>query len=97
MPALIDTHTFLWLVSDAGKLSELAKSHIQDTQNRLLLSMASAWEIAIKFGHGRLELDVPLEQLLIDVPRQLAIDMLPIQASHLVKVASLPQHHRDPF
>src|SRR5207244_319380 len=97
MLALIDTHTFLWLVSDDSQLTSTARSYLQDASNRLFLSVASGWEIAIKMSRGRLQLDVPLEQLLVDVPRQLSIDLLPIQPSHLLAVAALPHHHRDPF
>ena len=97
MPALIDTHAFLWLTGDQTRLSDAALAYLRDAQNRLLLSVASAWEIAIKHGKGRLELDIPLSELLADVPSRLSVDLLPITPAHLVQVATLPEHHRDPF
>jgi PIN domain nuclease of toxin-antitoxin system len=97
MPALLDTHAFLWLASDEGRLSRNALEYVKDTSNRLFLSIASSWEIALKVGRGRLQIDVPLLELLTDVPQRLSVDVLPIQASHLIAVASLPEHHRDPF
>ena len=97
MAALLDTHSFLWMASDESHLSALALQYLRDATNLLLLSTASQWEIAIKFGKGRLELDVPLREMLVDVPMRLSIDILPITADHLLAVASLPEHHRDPF
>lgn len=97
MPALLDTHAFLWLTGDQTRLSDAASEYLRDAQNRLFLSVASAWEIAIKHGKGRLELDIPLSELLADVPSRLSIDLLPITPAHLVQVAALPEHHRDPF
>ncbi len=97
MPALIDTHTFLWLASDESRLSSTSQAYLQDTSNRLFLSIASGWEIAIKVSRGRLEVDVPLLQLLTVVPQQLSLDWLPIHPNHLIAVGSLSHHHRDPF
>ena len=68
MPALLDTHSFLWLASDETRLSVPALNYIKDAHNRLVLSIASGWEISIKHSKGRLELDVPLEELLVEVP-----------------------------
>ena len=95
MAALLDTHSFLWLASDESHLSAAALHYLRDAANPLLLSTASQWEIAIKFGKGRRELDVPLREMLVDVPQRLSIDILPITADHLLAVASLPEHHRD--
>lgn len=97
MPALIDTHAFLWLISDDGHLTSAARSYLQETGNSVYLSVASAWEIAIKVGRGRLQLDIPLQQVLTQILRQFSLSLLPITPSHLVVVASLPHHHRDPF
>ena len=97
MPALLDTQEFLWLTGGRTRLSAAALAYLRDRENRLFLSIASAWEIAIKHGKGRLELDVPLSELLTDVPVRLAVDLLPMAPSRLVRVATLPEHHRDPF
>lgn len=97
MPALIDTHTFLWMASDELRLGPTALAYVKDRNNRLLLSIASGWEIAIKVGNGRLAIGVPLQELLLNVPARLGITLLPISPAHLVTVASLPKHHNDPF
>ena len=59
--------------------------------------MASAWEIAIKTSLGKLDVAVPLTQLLEDEREQLGLVSLRIETAHLVRVARLPFHHRDPF
>ena len=78
MPALIDTHTFIWLVADEGRLGPAASVYLRDKTNRVFLSIASAWEIALKVGKGRLQLDLPLEEFLTDVPARLSIELLSI-------------------
>jgi PIN domain nuclease of toxin-antitoxin system len=98
MPAaLLDTHTFIWLVTGDTKLSAAALALAKDPKNRLVLSAASAWKISIKVALARLEIDVPLEQLFSTVLQQFRIEWLPIQPAHLVQVARLPFHHRNPF
>jgi PIN domain nuclease of toxin-antitoxin system len=97
MRALIDTHTFLWLAADQAKLSSRVLPIVKDPGNTLLFSMASAWELAIKVGRGKLQLQTTLEQLLVDVPKQLLLETLQIVPRHLVAVAQLPEHHKDPF
>lgn len=97
MKALLDTQVFLWWISDDPRLSSRASAIITDGENRLFLSAASGWEIAIKVRLGRLTLPEPLETF---VPEQMAlnaIEGLPIQMSHALHVYTLPDHHRDPF
>jgi len=94
---LLDTHAFLWWITDDASLSPRAREIIGDGNNVLFLSTASAWEIAIKVGLGRLTLPDRPERF---IPEQLAlnaIDSLPIQLSHALQVYDLPNHHRDPF
>jgi PIN domain nuclease of toxin-antitoxin system len=97
MRALIDTHTFLWLASDESKLSPGVLAIAKDPVTQLLFSMASAWELAIKVGRGKLQLQTTLEDLIIDTPRRLLLEPLEIAATHLVVVSRLPEHHKDPF
>jgi len=97
LKVLLDTHVFLWAISDPGRLSARAVETIQDSANEVLVSIASAWEIAIKVGIGKFVMPVPLTPYL---QRQLVkhrIGVLPIQLSHLATLEKLPLHHRDPF
>lgn len=97
MRALIDTHTFLWLALDDSKLSRAVLPVVSDPANTLVFSMASAWELAIKAGRGKLQLRITLEELIIDAPNRLLLESLQIAPAHLVAVARLPEHHKDPF
>ena len=97
MRALIDTHTFLWLALDESKLSPAVLPVVKDPANTLLFSTASAWELAIKTGRGKLQLRITLEELIVETPKRLLLEPLQIASTHLVAVARLPDHHKDPF
>jgi PIN domain nuclease of toxin-antitoxin system len=97
MRALLDTHAFLWFITDDVRLSRPAEQLFENARYDLLLSMASVWEIAVKVGLGRLPLPLPIRSFL---PRQLAeneIRLLPIKLDHAFEAGELPVHHRDPF
>lgn len=97
MRLLLDTHIFLWWVTGDKALSRKTRAAIADSANDCFLSVASTWEMAIKTSLGKLELSVSLERFL---PEQLAANqfqLLPLELSHSLRVASLPWHHRDPF
>jgi PIN domain nuclease of toxin-antitoxin system len=94
---LLDTHTFLWWVTDAPQLSARVRAAIAQSRNECFVSLASCWELAIKVSLGRLEIAGTLERF---IPEQLtanAFRELAIEIRHVVRVARLPFHHRDPF
>lgn len=97
MKYLLDTHTFLWLAIDDEKLSPIARAICEDSANELFLSLASVWEIQIKVGVGKLQLPVSLLELVAAQETQNRVQLLPIQLAHIVFLADLPNHHRDPF
>ena len=97
MKVLLDTHTFLWWITDSPRLSAWAREVIQDSNNELFFSAASGWEIAIKTQLGRLQLPGNLEQFILEQLSLNAILALPIQLRHALHVYTLPQYHRDPF
>jgi PIN domain nuclease of toxin-antitoxin system len=97
MRVLLDTHAFLWFITDDRRLSSRPREIMEDPENDLLLSIASLWEIAIKTSLGKLTLARPFDELM---PHELAgnaIEILPIRLDHLTTLTSLPFHHRDPF
>ncbi len=97
MKLVLDTHTFLWWITDDPQLSPKARYIIGNVNNELFLSVASAWEIAIKARLGRLSLDERADRF---IPAQLSkngISPLPIEMSHALYTARLPDIHRDPF
>jgi PIN domain nuclease of toxin-antitoxin system len=97
MKVLLDTHTFLWWITDSPRLSARAREVIRGGDNELFFSAASGWEIAIKAQLGRLQLPDDLEQFIVDQLSLNTILVLPIQLRHALHVYTLPQHHRDPF
>ncbi|OCQ98794.1 twitching motility protein PilT [Nostoc sp. MBR 210] len=97
MRFLLDTHTFIWFVTDSPQLSTTAKILIEDEYNEKCLSLASVWEMAIKCSLGKLSFNLPLHTFVEQQIQQNSIDLLSIQMPHLAIVATLPLHHRDPF
>ena len=97
MKYLLDTHTLLWFLSGDEKLSGRARLLIDDPSNEKFLSIASLWEIAIKTGLGKLDLDKPFEQMFPERLDFNRIRILDITVNSLVKLTTLPFHHRDPF
>lgn len=97
MNALLDTHAFLWWAANDPQLSETAREVISDPLNRIFVSPASAWEVAIKHSTGKLTLPEPPP---IYIPRRLLRDgfeTLPVTMAHVLQTHPLPFHHRDPF
>ncbi len=97
MKLLLDTHVFLWWVYDDPKLSQTARTLITDTANTKYVSAASAWELAIKAGQGKLILNRPVSEFFIRYVQQNYFEILPLNLNHLFSVESLPHHHKDPF
>jgi PIN domain nuclease of toxin-antitoxin system len=97
MRLLLDTHTFLWWVKDSDALSKTAGARIADEGNECFLSLASAWEMAIKVATGKLELPAPVGRFVEEQLAANAFQLLPIELVHVAHVAKLPFHHRDPF
>jgi len=94
---LLDTQVWLWMQAAPDRLSEAARRIVEPAENELLLSAASSWEIAIKFGLGRLPLPVPPDRYVPDRIRRSGVTPLVVEHAHALAVASLPNHHRDPF
>lgn len=95
--ALLDTHAFLWWLSDDEALSRAARKTIADTHNSLLVSAASAWEIATKVRLGRLPTAVELaSDFIVQVERE-GFELLSISAEHGIRAGLLPGPHKDPF
>jgi len=93
---LIDTHTALWYFKGDEKLSKTAYEIIYYSSNPIFLSIASAWEIAIKIGLGKLKFTGKSAGF-IRLAEDDDITILPIKPSHLTALETLPMIHRDPF
>ncbi len=97
MRALLDTHTLLWWILEDPALSQTARETIAETSNTILVSAASAWELAIKFRLGKLPRAGDLvSNFLSEVERE-GFQLLPISAEHGIRAGLLAGPHKDPF
>ena len=97
MRLLVDTQCFLWMTSAPSRFSEVTRRLLLSQSTALFFSAASAWEIAIKHGLGKLALPQQPPQYVEDRLRRTRTTPLPISVAHALRVAELPPHHRDPF
>jgi PIN domain nuclease of toxin-antitoxin system len=94
---LLDTHVWLWLLADPGRIRADLLAELTSSRTRLLLSAASSWEIAIKWAAGRLALPEPPDSYVPSRIQRSGVTGLAVEHVHAVQVANLPPHHRDPF
>lgn len=99
MRLLLDTHAFLWFVTNDPQLSVVARELIADPSNEILVSPASYWEVAIKVSMKKYPLSVPYETFITNGIDGNGFKVLPIEPKHTARVASLPfpVNHKDPF
>jgi len=97
MRLLLDTHTFLWLDGSPEHLSPAALAAWEEPTNERYLSVVSAWEIHIKHQMNRLQLDVPLEEMIQGQQTANDLKMLSVELHHVYILQQLPLHHHDPF
>jgi PIN domain nuclease of toxin-antitoxin system len=100
MKLLLDTHTFLWHADGDPRMSATATALLVDPANELFLSMASAWEIAIKTGLKKLTLSAPFLTFMTKAITGYGMTLVPITLDDCAGYEQLafpdPQH-RDPF
>jgi PIN domain nuclease of toxin-antitoxin system len=98
---LLDSNAFLYAKFEPEKLRQEALETIKDNGNRLFVSVAGLWEIAIKAANGKLPRYADLIMSGPDGLRQALQEsdfaLLPIELEYALAAARLPQHHRDPF
>lgn len=98
MKVLLDTHAFLWWVSDAGRqLSQRASEVIEDPGTEVYVSAVTGFEIASKAARGRLELPAPAETYVPSRIRRHGFLGMPIDLPHALRAGGLPDIHRDPW
>lgn len=94
---LIDTHCWLWWHIDPDKLSRLVFQLIEDGSTEILFSVASAWEITIKYRIKKLKLPLPPRKYIPNRLEKSYMETLAIQLEHALRIEDLPLHHNDPF
>jgi len=97
MRVLLDTHVVLWAMLAPGSLSRKASRIIANRTNQILVSAASAWEIATKVRLGRLPGAEELERDFLEVIEGADYTLVPIRAEVALRAGRFPSDHRDPF
>jgi len=95
MRVLLDTHAFIWAITDERRLSPRARSLIASSE--LCWSVVSLWEAIQKAQVGKLSLPLPAGPFLTGELSSNHVRLLPVSLSHVLRVEELPLHHRDPF
>ena len=90
---LLDTHAFLWWISDDSLLQRAAHAAIANPRNQIFVSALTAWEITFKRLRG--QMDAP--DNLASMVDEKGFTHLPLTFHHAELAARLPQHHKDPF
>ena len=97
MRLLLDTHIFVWALTDDERLPTDARHLILDPTNTRAISVASVWEISIKTNSGRWPEAAPLLGDLDQAVEDLAASLLPIDHIAAIEAGRLDWSHRDPF
>lgn len=97
MKLLLDTHALLFWVYEPTRLGTAALRALAERDNQVFWSVASSWEVAIKVGLGKLELDGPVAEVIPSELLRNGFTLLPIDHAHVLAVSKLPRHHGDPF
>jgi len=92
---LLDTCTFLWLLTGERPLPDHVRASLESAD--LSLSAASVWEISVKYAKGTLSLTEPPNRLVPAARQRYAISALPIDEASALHVVKLPPLHTDPF
>ncbi len=95
--ALLDTHALLWWLSDDPALTRTARKIIAETKNTLIVSAASAWEIAIKVRLGKLPTAADLAADFSGQIGREGFQLLAISGEHGIRAGLLPGPNKDPF
>ena len=97
MKLLLDTHAFLWWVGGAPAFGRRARAEVANPDNEVFVSIASCWELAIKLSLGKLRLPQSLDRFIQEQLTRNSFVLVALDFRHVIRVADLPFHHRDPF
>lgn len=93
MKLILDTHIFLWAISDPQKIDRKRRSAIQQMANRVFLSSVSVAELMIKASIGKIQIDFDP----VDIAEKSGFELLDFTTHDAVLLKDLPFHHKDPF
>ncbi|MBM4254428.1 MAG: type II toxin-antitoxin system VapC family toxin [Deltaproteobacteria bacterium] len=97
MKILLDTCTFLWIITDAPDLSQRARELFSAAEHEVYLSVVCSWEIAVKYALGKLPLPAAPEQYVPAQRTKHGILSLPLEEEASLYLGKLPTPHKDPF
>lgn len=97
MKILLDTHIFLWYISGDHRIPQIIVQNVQNPQNGVFLSLASLWEITIKYQLGKLVLPQSPETYIPIQRQKHLINSLDIDEASVCQLIKLPLLHNDPF
>ena len=98
MRYLLDTHTFIWAISEQNKLPTKVKNIISNPDNEILVSALSFWEISLKYSLGKMDIDnIPPDELPIWAKKH-GFKIIPLEAETTSTYHKLTAtYHKDPF
>lgn len=97
MRVLVDTHAWLWMLTEPDRLPPPCREVVGAAETEVLLSAASAWEIAVKYALGKLPLPEAPSSYVMSRIAASGCTALPVEHAHALHTSLLPHHHRDPF
>ena len=95
MKVLLDTHVFIWAVTDHPRLHQKARAIIEEA-SEVYVSAASIWEIAIKSKLGKIDADAEEMARAIDTSGFIELPVSSLHAARVVKLSN-DNGHKDPF
>ncbi len=96
MRIIIDTQAFIWFVENDNQLPNKIKKDLENTENTIIVSIASLWEMSIKMTLGKLSLSCDLREMIEKIYSN-GFEIIPILPEHIIKLSTLDYFHRDPF
>jgi PIN domain nuclease of toxin-antitoxin system len=93
---IVDSHTLIWLADRPDRVGPAALAFVRDPGNRVVLSLASVWELSLNESKGKLELSEPVEELVARWEDNGGL-LMPVALPHIYRSVRLPSIHRDPF
>ena len=98
MNYLLDTHTFLWAVSDTKNLSKKVMEIIKNPKNNIYVSAVTLWEISIKVRIKKLNIDTLEPEDLISLSEQMDFELISLTPEESISYHNLlDDTHKDPF
>ena len=93
MKIIVDTHIFLWLLSNPDKINQKQMEQLEDTENTIYLSSISIAELMIKKSIEKIDFDFDI----LESAKKMGLDLLAFDGMDAARLGALPLHHKDPF